>query len=433
MLLFILPNRREELRAKIQAHIDAYQQAGLPITAMELARFFPQAPTESNSVLAYQNASAAYVTPTSMGDWPFMTPSKFPFRTQSWSQATREEVASAYSTNQAMLDLIHQAALLPSGSYLPTFTNGFITAVGTPISQHVKTRTVAQFLAVVVAWQAQEGRPDRSTDLLVDSLGIPRSLESSPWLVDRMIGVACFGLDCSALELALNKTSFSDDQFRRISIALDAADPAPSLTNQLLVQRCRAVEFRGWYRTELAHPTVFSWKGRIDTLLTRLSGGGERDFLAYLDVLDQYVAAAQMPYPTRLETALKLQAQAAATNMYSSLFPDLGKVIVADARIETTRRMAQTAIALERYRLANNGRLPDNLSSLVPAFLPAVPLDPFTGRQLGYKKLAQGYELHSLGTDAIKGSGVDFPAIEHPASAATSDITFTVERHIGSE
>jgi len=40
-------------------------------------------------------------------------------------------------------------------------------------------------------------------------------------------------------------------------------------------------------------------------------------------------------------------------------------------------RLATTAIAVERFRLAC-GRLPENLNELVPQFLSAVPADPFS-------------------------------------------------------
>ena len=59
---------------------------------------------------------------------------------------------------------------------------------------------------------------------------------------------------------------------------------------------------------------------------------------------------------------------------------------------------AQAAVAVERWRLAHPGRLPDALSELVPAYLTAVPLDPFDGQPVRYKKLPVGYVVYSVGT-----------------------------------
>jgi hypothetical protein len=61
--------------------------------------------------------------------------------------------------------------------------------------------------------------------------------------------------------------------------------------------------------------------------------------------------------------------------------------------------------------------LPDTLAELVPAYLTAVPLDPYDGQPVRYKKLPVGYVVYSVGlgwTDQGERSG--------------SAITLTVER-----
>ncbi len=78
---------------------------------------------------------------------------------------------------------------------------------------------------------------------------------------------------------------------------------------------------------------------------------------------------------------------------------------------------AQAAVAIERWRLAHPGRLPDTLAELVPAYVAAVPLDPYDGQPIRYKKLPAGYVVYSVGTgwtDQGERSG--------------SAITLTVER-----
>ncbi len=52
-------------------------------------------------------------------------------------------------------------------------------------------------------------------------------------------------------------------------------------------------------------------------------------------------------------------------------------------RLSTSWRLARTALAL-RLHADVHGRFPDRLDALVPAFLPAVSTDPWTGRPLRY-------------------------------------------------
>ena len=100
--------------------------------------------------------------------------------------------------------------------------------------------------------------------------------------------------------------------------------------------------------------------------------------------------------------------------------------MVKAAQCDAMIRDSQTAIAVERYQLAN-GTLPKQLSDLVPAFLPAVPSDPFDGKPLRYKTLGKGYIVHSVGEDREDNGGVEKTA-KGVSYVPGTDITFTVER-----
>ena len=71
------------------------------------------------------------------------------------------------------------------------------------------------------------------------------------------------------------------------------------------------------------------------------------------------------------------------------------------------QHLLKTAIALKRYQLAHK-TWPDSLNQLVPAYLPAVPLDPIDGQPLRYQKSANeadGYTLYSIGVNGIDDGG----------------------------
>lgn len=60
------------------------------------------------------------------------------------------------------------------------------------------------------------------------------------------------------------------------------------------------------------------------------------------------------------------------------------------------RRLAMAALAIERHRRVNAGHPPGDLQTLVPAFLPAVPIDPFSGKPLVYRVSSGSYLLYSV-------------------------------------
>jgi hypothetical protein len=67
-------------------------------------------------------------------------------------------------------------------------------------------------------------------------------------------------------------------------------------------------------------------------------------------------------------------------------------------RTQAELRCAITALAAERYRLAK-GAWPASLAAMVPAFLPAVPIDPFDGQPARYRRLADGVVIYCVGPD----------------------------------
>ncbi|TSA53855.1 MAG: hypothetical protein D4R45_04950, partial [Planctomycetaceae bacterium] len=90
---------------------------------------------------------------------------------------------------------------------------------------------------------------------------------------------------------------------------------------------------------------------------------------------------------------------------------------------------AQTSLAVERYRLAE-GRLPQSLNNLVPAYIEAVPADPYDGHPLKYRTLETGFVVYSIGDDRSDDGGAERGKGERGprGKPAPWDITFIVER-----
>ncbi len=88
-------------------------------------------------------------------------------------------------------------------------------------------------------------------------------------------------------------------------------------------------------------------------------------------------------------------------------------------------RLAATLAAVERYRLANRKR-PETLADLVPTYFNTVPEDPFDGKPLRYKKLAQGYIVYSVAQNQTDEGGKEDTKEGKPMREP--DIVFTMNR-----
>lgn len=70
------------------------------------------------------------------------------------------------------------------------------------------------------------------------------------------------------------------------------------------------------------------------------------------------------------------------------------------------RRVAATALAIELFRRDHRGRPPESLAALVPVYLAAVPVDPFSGSAIAYVTRPADYRVYSVDQDMKDDGGV---------------------------
>jgi len=86
------------------------------------------------------------------------------------------------------------------------------------------------------------------------------------------------------------------------------------------------------------------------------------------------------------------------------LAPAYGTALKAFARNAARCECVDTALAAELYR-RQNGSWPPGLEELVPKYLPAVPVDPFTGQSLKFIVADDEFKVYSVGEDGKEDGG----------------------------
>ena len=149
--------------------------------------------------------------------------------------------------------------------------------------------------------------------------------------------------------------------------------------------------------------------------------------------MEGYVEATQLPLHRHRETFEAIDARYKAASRTDFLLgpvaPALGTVDTINLRGIAHLQTAQAALAIQRYRLAAN-KLPDTLADLVPTYLDTIPMDPFDGNDLRYKKLDMGgFVVYSIGEDLSGDGGKEKPPKSKMSDNSHNwDITFIVER-----
>jgi hypothetical protein len=157
-------------------------------------------------------------------------------------------------------------------------------------------------------------------------------------------------------------------------------------------------------------------QGPVFRILARLGRGFRNDrLIAELDRYEEALAIAKQPWPARLDAAHTLSEKYGTPRRSASglrrWLDDLLGMFAGAATIglpETTAaaaeavaraRVADVVLGIERYRRANRGSVPSALAALVPAYVPAVPIDPFSGRELIYRRTPDAYKVYSVGSN----------------------------------
>ena len=160
----------------------------------------------------------------------------------------------------------------------------------------------------------------------------------------------------------------------------------------------------------------------------KTTGFFQKDKAFYLDVMATNMAAAELAWPARLQLGLRTANLVPPSRFYvfsRMLLPALSRAFTREAEAVARLRVAQTALAVERFRRAHGTALPAALEALVPSYLKCVPEDPFDGKPLRFKARGSGYVLYSIGKDGQDNDGLE----RNPKTPnAPHDITFILER-----
>jgi hypothetical protein len=148
---------------------------------------------------------------------------------------------------------------------------------------------------------------------------------------------------------------------------------------------------------------------------TLMNHGIPGENAAYLRAMNRVVAIGRLPVENQLPMWAALEGEglalrrAAMTEGHGVLaaltVPAMRVFGEAGVRDRTVMVCACGLLAVERFRRAHQ-RWPATLTELVPAYLPAVPTDPYSGDPLLYKVFDDGVAVYSVGKNGVDDGGV---------------------------
>jgi hypothetical protein len=393
--------------------VEAIHKRGYPATPAELDAWYLAVPPAENVALVYTNAIAG-LTNTAGPITNFTSKSWLPPIGEGLSPEERSELKAVLASNQAALSLLYAAPASGRSRYPIHLQDG----PATPLPDLGSLKRAVSLLSAEALLHATDGDAEKATQAFLVAGRVAESVSEEPIVISQLVRYADWAILLPRLERALCLTPFTDRQLASLQEIVERAERPQAAVRAMVGEQ--AINLAVFTDRKMA-ADAFKWmqgsRGRPGDLLTavcvtfsRVTGLLEKDKAFFCDSMGRRIAALELGYPARFAAS---EQAALATNTPSQLYifsrmllPSLARFHIREADHVALVRVAATALAIERFRLAHSNALPENLEHLIPACCKAVPADPYDGKPLRYKTHGASYVVYSIGSDGQDDGGV---------------------------
>ena len=274
---------------------------------------------------------------------------------------------------------------------------------------------------------------------------VGQTVADEPLLISQMVRLACYNSVFEGAEQLLSRQTGSVETLEQLKELFNELELRGAARTVLVNERALALalfdpDFMALAVTQNneADEAVHEMETNPEQVRNGLAvinkvGLLKADRKLLLETIETAVALAEAGTPEALKRTralfdeLEVKSRKFPPKIISGMtLPPLGIVADQFATLEARRRAALVALAVEQYRLQHNGQLPEHLKELTPDFLPALPLDPFDGAELRYRKLERGFVVYSVGKDLGDDGGRE--TSQRGKMIRSWDVTFVIER-----
>jgi len=427
---------------KVAQMLEALRKTDAPTTAEELRRFYETPPLATNAAPLYTNAFSLLPDYGSSGNaflWNDIT--NLPLRNAPMPKATRNELAKFCNENAALFDSLSIASQVKECRYTLHFSNDVMS---TPVLYLSDINRCAKSMRAHCYWLIETGQIDRAVNSLCDQVALAQSLDRDPFLLSQYSRSACLTQCELGLERLLSRKKLDALQLTRLEQAFQWLSFKEGFARGLASERCIAIVLCQLPTKELRDMDILGLLSRIHESSTNSSRWAQLDMQSYResatfvqDILfavqscEILIKAVDTPFPEAWELAKAFASNVAIaqTNLYvftSLLTPSLRKTFERYAESEARLRVTRGALAIERMRLADNGRLPENADDPAVRSAMAGLNDPFDGKPIRYKRRAvNSYIVYSIGPNEKDDGGIPR---EESKDKTAYDLVFIVTR-----
>ena len=287
---------------------------------------------------------------------------------------------------------------------------------GSPLASYMSSnlgpmRSLARMGAARMHQALERGDTADFADALRSTLALSRIAAHQGLAVNRLVGIA---IESLALARARHALAFHPTPEVVAAIETAIAEQTMRVSIDLLIdaERAMATDYLCGFFSDPATVRLGKFSSAIRTLSGGVISGRLGTFAENLTAVQEVFGTAKVLSTEELFARQPAPPQwdESGLVLVDILLPALSKILRSEDQITMERRGMAVLLALAKYRF-KNGTDPDSLAALVPEFLPAIPIDPYSGQPFFYVKLpgpdAQGrrYLVYIPGIDGIDDGG----------------------------
>ncbi|MBN1807259.1 MAG: hypothetical protein JW837_18585 [Sedimentisphaerales bacterium] len=406
LLLFVLFHVTGSL--KLNKQLKVLRAKGYPLTLKELENWYNLPSGKENSADVYMDAFSNYVAwdKEALKALPVIGRAPLPARTQPLDDPNQQLVKQFLSDNQKTLTLLHEAASVEQCRY----PIDFIYEPDQDAPWLKNLRSCAHLLSLNFLIQCEDKNCEKALESIHSTLSLAKS-SNVPLTIPRLIRIAGQAQVYRNIERLLNRIQLTQEQLNRLSLWIKSSDNDEEYKRILIGQNCLGLHvFQGHVREVSARLGPEGGLSTIFLAFWRITGLNYRSATDYLGIMQDLIDATELPANDRLLAFESIQRDIDSGKrggiLTRMLMPAYKRIIQIETHHTAHLLVTQTALAVERYRLAE-GHLPQSLENLVPAYMESVPKDPFDEQNLRYIKRERGFVVYSVGEDLTDEGGAE--------------------------
>ncbi len=327
--------------------------------------------------------------------------------------STQIEVLQAAFTklNPRILPEVDKLAGMPRGRFVMELKdNPFLS--NEPSQECRAVMNVLHHLAML---RSQQGEPRGAFQACQSLFHVERAIADQPTLIAQLVRFAGQAIAVNALERALAQGEATEAELATLQALIEQDIAEPQLYYGMRGERAGQELFARSIKEGKAKVSDVlggmgpraGGPGFLERAIDHFPGIVERQFVDCVVLSHEMTKIGKLPPEEMLDAYKESESKIHTASMLARLLtPAMYKVAEAHVRTQANLRCMRALLAAERFRL-KTGRWPESLDELVKDhLLTEVPVDPYDGKPLRFKRLGDGVLVYSVSRDKVDNGGV---------------------------